>query len=436
VMLLQACSMAEWFAQCARPPRPRPKRAPRHGGELVSHTFRRSGNEWRCSACGLTARTRTQWWSMRHRACNGPCALRAASSHTLFYLAPHRVTACFRCGAWATRKPRHLLRPCPQRPPTCPQRPPTIATAQALRRLQRGLHPTARLSKRENGARARALNALQAGAATWRQALGVRSEGAACQSTALGGQSRGPKKHVWAHGKRAASTPIGDVNARALRNVATTAGTRQGGGKRIAIKATEPVTKNWTSNGAESSVRFPPAIERSLGTGKSRAEMAHLEVFADGSTEWKGHVVNATTMQNVSERSLADGWRRMERAVAPPAVGVKTEEPTAQRASASRARGEATPRRATSHRIPSVAPDCNAVEAAAMSMGLASSANNGGQEAKGLPRRAGAAETTSDTTALAASSCEAECNESRGGARFAELLQRVRAREARERARG
>ena len=127
----------------------------RHGDEVAAHSFQREGAIWRCRNCEIQARTKSEWTTMRHRACIGPCAMRAASSHALYRISEHRVTACFRCGAWATRMPRRLLYPCQQRPTTA-------ATSQALIRLRKGLHPTAKLrSRRTDNTKALPLRKMQ-----------------------------------------------------------------------------------------------------------------------------------------------------------------------------------------------------------------------------------------------------------------------------------
>ena len=87
-----------------------PIKAPR---EFATHQLvgnRRVG--WTCTFCGVQARTAAIWSQLRHRACIGPVCFRASTTHALHYLAQHRVTWCARCGAWATRVPRRLLKPC------------------------------------------------------------------------------------------------------------------------------------------------------------------------------------------------------------------------------------------------------------------------------------------------------------------------------------
>ena len=91
-----------------------------------------------CAFCGVCAPSALRWAVLRHSACRGPISLRASTTHTLRFSAAGSVTWCAKCGAWATRKPRRLLRPC------CGASP-SAGMAEALRRLQRGLHPLAKL---------------------------------------------------------------------------------------------------------------------------------------------------------------------------------------------------------------------------------------------------------------------------------------------------
>ena len=70
-----------------------------------------------------------------------------------------------RCGAWATKRPNRLLRPCRQTAVT-------TAVAQALKRAHMGLHPTAPLGEAEIHAhRPIPLRAALEGRATWSATL-------------------------------------------------------------------------------------------------------------------------------------------------------------------------------------------------------------------------------------------------------------------------
>ena len=130
--------MAAWFELV---PRHRPKRSKavaRSLADVAQHDLRRTGRaRWACRCCGVVADDTAAWRALRHRACAGPIAMRAASSHAIFGVAGSPVVGCWRCGAWATRKPRCLLQQCRGRP--C-----SVATAQALLRWRKGLHPLAR----------------------------------------------------------------------------------------------------------------------------------------------------------------------------------------------------------------------------------------------------------------------------------------------------
>jgi hypothetical protein len=128
------------------------------------------GSRWKCRTCGIAAHGRNQWWQLRRKACAGPCAMRAASSRALVHLASIDVTACLRCGAWATRCPRRLLRPCPGVAPT-------YATKQSRMRIRKGLHPTAKVrNQRQFGEAPKGLRSAQVGRASWMQCLGAHGQ--------------------------------------------------------------------------------------------------------------------------------------------------------------------------------------------------------------------------------------------------------------------
>ena len=105
---------------------------------------------------------------MRRRACVGPCAMRAAVSHALVHFASSGVTACMRCGAWATKRPRRLLRQCPGVAHT-------YATRQVRKRIRMGLHPIEKLERRSHaGETPSNLRAAQIGCKSWSRSLKVR----------------------------------------------------------------------------------------------------------------------------------------------------------------------------------------------------------------------------------------------------------------------
>ena len=102
--------------------------------------------------------------------------MRAASSHALAHLAQCKVTAYLRCGAWATNRPRMLLRPCLGVAPT-------NATKQARQRIWKGVHPTAKVrGSHSAGEFPTNLHAAQTARSSWRaclapQRLRIRSDG-------------------------------------------------------------------------------------------------------------------------------------------------------------------------------------------------------------------------------------------------------------------
>jgi hypothetical protein len=112
-----AVGIAAWFSNKWGKPNKRP-RATRHAGEIVEHAMARYRNGWKCENCDKIASDRAEWIRTRRNACVGPSAMRAASSHALAYMSESRVTVCLRCGAWATRRPKHLLKRCVRAPPT------------------------------------------------------------------------------------------------------------------------------------------------------------------------------------------------------------------------------------------------------------------------------------------------------------------------------
>jgi hypothetical protein len=133
---------------------------------MVTHDVEAHGTGWKCRTCGEVAHNRKEGWHLRRKVCTGPCAMRAASSHALVHLAGSGVTACLRCGAWATRRPRRLLRQCPGVAPT-------YATKEARKRIRLGLHPIAKVRKYGSIGDAPAnLHGAQTGRSSWSKCLG------------------------------------------------------------------------------------------------------------------------------------------------------------------------------------------------------------------------------------------------------------------------
>ena len=100
----------------------------------------------------------------------GSGAMRAASSHALVHLASGGVTACLRCGPWATRRPRRPLRQCPGVAPTS-------GTKQARKRIRLGVHPLAKLQNHDCVADVPTnLHAAQTARCSWRECLGMHGQ--------------------------------------------------------------------------------------------------------------------------------------------------------------------------------------------------------------------------------------------------------------------
>jgi hypothetical protein len=124
--------------------------------------------KWKCLTCGILVYGWKECHSMSRRACVGPCAMRAASSHALVHYASSNVTACLRCGAWATKRPRMLLRQCPGVAPT-------YATRQARKRIRLGVHPIGKLVSRCRASETPSnLRDAQIGHRSWSNCLKVR----------------------------------------------------------------------------------------------------------------------------------------------------------------------------------------------------------------------------------------------------------------------
>ncbi len=102
------------------------------------HLWRYSGGTWRCDVCHDYVRgQRIPQYRLR-QPCRGSClrdeaATFAELGHTLVKVeASVPIVACTQCGAWGSRRARKLRERCG---------PPTGAGAQAIQRLNRGMHP-------------------------------------------------------------------------------------------------------------------------------------------------------------------------------------------------------------------------------------------------------------------------------------------------------
>ncbi len=99
------------------------------------HLLESRGSEggFRCSRCKLVAATASSLRSLRLKPCRGDTAQQCHASHQLD--ASLGFVWCRKCGAYTSKVPRALRRPCPRRPAT-------EAQANVLRRLLGGLAPT------------------------------------------------------------------------------------------------------------------------------------------------------------------------------------------------------------------------------------------------------------------------------------------------------
>jgi hypothetical protein len=99
---------------------------------------------WQCSICLKVATTRAGWGRLQKSGCAGfNTALRKLlyqpQNHNIRWTATHAqpIAYCIRCGAWATRKPVNLYKPCVG----------TVlpAAKHGLSRIQQGFHPLKQL---------------------------------------------------------------------------------------------------------------------------------------------------------------------------------------------------------------------------------------------------------------------------------------------------
>ena len=214
-----AAGIGAWFAAEGKRPKKRTPRRARDGEEIVRHSFIRSGSGWKCEACGLGTRSGREWNTLRHRACTGPCAMRAASSHALAYLPACGVTACLRCGAWATRRPQHLLKPCPRVPPS-------DAGKHALRRIKEGVHPLTQIRRdRVANGKVVTLAGAQRGITEWSSLLKSPSNFTSStleNRSARHGGARGDAKRKTSVGgsiRATSAPPIGALTSTAQRGI-------------------------------------------------------------------------------------------------------------------------------------------------------------------------------------------------------------------------
>ncbi len=105
------------------------------------HVLRRSiDGGLECQICRRTARVKSTMRRLQNEVCGGAIESSIHGSHRL--RSSQGITWCEACGAFTTRWPRALLRPCPRKPGT-------IAQANVLRRLVNGWAPTTAAYLRE-----------------------------------------------------------------------------------------------------------------------------------------------------------------------------------------------------------------------------------------------------------------------------------------------
>ncbi len=127
-------------------------RRQRHAAEQATdgqagprHQWRHEEGAWRCRVCATWTVGADVPDRRRRETCAGPAAdeagLRALGHRPCRATGALPFTFCSRCGAWAARRSSKLSKPCV---------PPTQAGLQALKRIERGLHPWRR---KERGGR-------------------------------------------------------------------------------------------------------------------------------------------------------------------------------------------------------------------------------------------------------------------------------------------